>query len=290
MTKIHIIGANGYIGALLINYLYAMGHYIEKSPYRLPNIPVKCIDADIVIHLAGAGGGTEHKPRSGYNNPEYMQNVHIEGMKAMLAGLINQNTKIIFISSTAVYGKFLDSPLVNEEAKLEPVSLYGQHKVESEKILMNSNFEWLILRPVTIFGPSYGNRFGNSFLNIVLANALKYKTITLIGGNQKIDTLYILDLIQIILRSCEGDWYPFEVFNIAGEIISVEKIIGFLKKSLVDIGIPCSIRKKDFIEKPSIIADTSKLKQSFPGWNNTSLDLSIHSLITSFLCQNKMGL
>ena len=100
----------------------------------------------------------------------------------------------------------------------------------------------------------------------------------------------ILDLIQIILHSCAGDWHPFQIFNIAGEIISVEKIIGLLKKSLEEIGFPCSIRKKDFIEKPAIIANTSKLKQSFSGWDNTSLNLSIHSLITSFLCQNKMGL
>lgn len=288
MAKIHIIGANGYIGALLINYLYTMGHHIEISPYRLPNIPVRCIDADIVIHLAAAGGGTEHKPRLGYNDPELMKNVNIEGMKAILAGIINHNTKIIFVSSTAVYGKYLDSPLVNEEAKLEPVSLYGQHKVESENILMDSNFEWLILRPVGIFGPSCGNRFGNSFLNIVLDNALKNKTVKLIGGNQNIDTLYILDLIQIILYSCSDDWCPFEVFNVAGEIITVEKIIRSLTKSLDNIGIPCSIHKKEFQVKPSIIADTTKLKKSFPGWSNTPLDISINSLITSVLCQNKM--
>jgi len=285
MSKIHVIGANGYVGALLVNYLIAVGHTIEISPYRLPNIPIKSIDANIVIHMATSGGGTEHKPRIGENDPEQMRKVNIDGMKALLSGLKNSRTKIIFLSSTAVYGKFHDSPLVNEEAELAPVSNYGLQKVESELILQNSDFEWLILRPCGIFGPSAGSRLGNSFLNVVVANAIQKGGITILSNDQRIDTLYILDLIHVILRSCASEWKPREIFNVGGEIVTVKDMLNTLVESVHNIGIPCSVSSKDFDRKPAIITDTSKLKRAYPNWKNTPLNIALHSLLTAYLRQ-----
>lgn len=287
MSKIHVIGANGYIGALLVNYLLASGHIVEVSSYRLPNIPLKSIDANIVIHLAVSGGGTEHKPRAGENDPEQMRKINIGGMKALMAGLANPRTKIIFLSSTAVYGKFTDSPLVDEKTELAPVSEYGRQKVESENILRNSHFEWLIIRPCGIFGLSAGNRLGNSFLNILVANAIQKGQITILGGDQKIDTLYILDLIHVILRSCSNDWKPREIFNVGGEIVTVEEMLQTLAASVRNLGIPCSVSNRDFVPSPAILTNIHKLKQAFPEWRNTPLNISIHALVTNYLTQYK---
>ena len=154
MFKIHLTGANGYIGSLLSKCLIAEGFHVEKADYRLPDVPEKSIDADMLIHASFSGGGTMHKPRSGYHDPELMYRSNVSGMKALLAGLKRSSTKIISLSSTAVYGKFQGTPLLNEQAPLKANSTYGLHKIESEKILMNSPFEWMILRPSGIFGPS----------------------------------------------------------------------------------------------------------------------------------------
>lgn len=285
MSKIHVIGANGYIGALLVNYLIVAGHAVEVSSYRLPNIPTKSIDADMVIHLAVSGGGTVHKPRAGENDPEQMRKINIDGMKALLSGPANPGTKIIFLSSTAVYGKFQESPLVDENTELAPVSDYGRQKAESENILRNSDFEWLILRPCGVFGPSAGNRFGNSFLNVVVANAIQKGQITILGGDQQIDTLYILDLIHVILRSCAGEWKPREIFNVGGEIVTVEEMLNALATSVRNLGIRCSVSSRNFATRPAILTDIRKLKQAFPGWGNTPLNISMHSLVTSYLAQ-----
>jgi len=287
MSNIHLIGANSYVGALLTRYLIATGHSVEISPYRLPNIPEKSINTDIVIHLAVLGGGTIHKPRTGENNQELMRKVNIEGMKALLSGLTNPRTKIIFLSSTAVYGKFHDSPLVNEEAELTPVSDYGRQKVESENILRNSDFEWLILRPSGIFGPSAGSRFGNSFLNVVVTNAIQKGEITILNGDQRIDTLYILDLIHVILRSCASERKPREIFNVGGEIVTVKDMLNTLVESVHNIGISCSVSSKNFDGKPAIITDTSKLKWAYPNWKNTPLNIALHSLLTAYLRQDQ---
>jgi nucleoside-diphosphate-sugar epimerase len=281
--KIHVIGANGYIGSLLIKYLRIARHLVDIADYRLLNIPEKSIDADIVIHLAQAGGGTVHKPRIGNDDQEYMRKVNIDGMNALLAGLKNKTTKIIYISSTAVYGKFSDSPLVNEESNLLPVSDYGRYKVESEGILKLSEFEWMILRPCGIFGPSIGDNFGNSFLNVVVANALKNMEVTILGGDQLIDTVYILDLINVILRCSNNEWHSRETYNVGGEIVRIKEMLTIVYNNLKMNGIPCTLVNKEYKQMPAVLTDSTKLKSSFINWTNTPLDCSIHALISAYV-------
>jgi len=290
MAKIHLTGANGYIGSILQNYLVASHHQVEIAPYRLPNVPYKSIDADYVIHLAASGGGTMHTPRTGHGDLNLMYKVNLKGMKSLLEGIINPDTKMLFMSSTSVYGKFQDSRLVNEVSNLEPVSIYGEHKVASEKILQESDFDWLFLRPSGIFGPSAKYKFGNSFLNVITAKAINDGEVTILGGDQKIDTLYLLDLVHIILRICSGEWQSREIYNVAGEIVNVETMILSLVNSIRNIGIACVVKKEDFPGKPAVLADTTKLKKDFTNWQTTPLITSMHSLVNAYVSQSNFVL
>jgi len=139
MAKIHIIGANRYVGALLVNYLAVEGHNVDIASYRLPDIRPESIDADIVIHLASYGGGSKHKLRDGWQDYAQMQKININGMKTLLSGLVNKSTKIIFLFSSAVYGKFLEPSLLDEQAVLKPVSEYGRQKAEAVSTAAQSN-------------------------------------------------------------------------------------------------------------------------------------------------------
>jgi nucleoside-diphosphate-sugar epimerase len=285
MSKIHVTGATGYVGASLVKYLKANGHVVEKATYRLPDVPEKSIAADIVIHLAVAGGGTAHKPRKGADDPDMTKRVNIEGTKALLSGIKNKNTRIILMSTTAVYGKFDDARMVNEESELKPTSVYGQNKVDTEKIIKNSGFDWMILRPCGIFGPSVDHRFGNSFLNVVVDNAIKNHEIRMMGGDQLIDTLYLTDLIDIVIRSCSVKWYSGEIFNVAGEIVKVEEMLKILHQTLLKAGIKIRIKKLDFEGKPVALTDSQKIRRAFPGWTNTSLECSFHSFVSAYIRQ-----
>lgn len=286
MVKIHITGANGYIGALMANYLEVAGNEVEKAKYRLPDVPPKSIDADYLIHLAVSGGGTIHTPRKGLHDPALSRKVNIEGMKALLKGLKNKKTKVILMSSTSVYGKFDHNPVVSEESPLTPVSVYGQNKIDTEKILINSEFDWMIFRPCGIFGHSAGNRFGNSFLNVVVKNAINKHEMKIMGGDQEIDTLYINDLMEIILRVCSGEWHSKEIYNIAGEFIKVKDMLHVLYLELQNAGITCKKEIVDFKGKPAVLADTKKIRRSFPGWSNTPLTCSFHNFVNAHINQH----
>jgi len=142
------------IGAPLVNSLTIDGHKVDVLPGRISDIPKKSIDVDIVIHSAFAGGGTEHLKRKGWDDSVQMQSTNILGFTTLLDGIKNENTKIILLSSSAVYGKFQKSPILSEKAELTPASEYGKYKVRAEKILKERNFDWIILRPCGVFGIS----------------------------------------------------------------------------------------------------------------------------------------
>ena len=103
---IMITGARGYIGAPLVNSLMIDGHKVDILHGRISNIPKKSINADMVIHLAFAGGGTEHLKRKGWDDSVQMQNTNTIGFTTLLDGIKNENTKIILLSSSAVYPTF----------------------------------------------------------------------------------------------------------------------------------------------------------------------------------------
>ena len=281
--KIHITGSTGYIGSLLTNYLRTAGYTVEQAGYRIPDVPKKSIDADIVIHLATAGGGTTHKPRVGSNDPELMRRINIDGMHALLSGIANSATKIIFFSSTAVYGKFNDSPYVTETSLLQPVSEYGRQKMEAEIIIQNSDFDWMIFRPCGVFGPSVGDNFGNSFLNTVVANAIEQKQVTVWGGDQQIDTVYLQDVIKVVLLACGDEWHSKEVFNIGGEVVLIKDMLSIISETLSMTGLPAPLVLQPYEGKAAAITDSTKLKTVYRSFSNTPLPFSLHSLITCFL-------
>jgi len=277
--RIMITGARGYIGTVLVKFLVIDGHTVDLFPGRISDIPKKSIDVDIVIHLAFAGGGTEHLKRKDWNDSMQMQNTNIIGFKTLLNGIKNENTKIILLSSSAVYGKFQKSPILSEKAELTPASEYGKHKVFAEEILKKSNFDWMILRPCSVFGPSCNQKLGNSFLNVIIENVIKTGRISMMGGEQKIDTLYIFDLIKLIVRICSGEWYTKEIYNISGEIVTIEDMLNTLSDVFNKIGIHCLISKEEYSKKPDAFMSTKKLKKDFPDWRTTPLNFSLYSLV-----------
>lgn len=280
--KIHVIGGKGYVGGLLVKYLKAEGHVVELAEYRLPAVKPNSIDCDILLHLASAGGGTVHKPRFGNDDPVYMESVNLLGMRNALSGLVNKEAKVLFLSSTAVYGKFDDERMVDECSELLPVSNYGLHKKQAEQILKDSGFDYMILRPCGIFGASINNNFGNAFLNSVLDATFKNREIKVFGGNQKIDTAYLLDVVKTILFVCDGGWQSNAIFNLGGEITTVQDMLESLQKAFFSVGLNYNLTKVAFDGKPSAITNSEKAGRIL-NYQPTALSESLKTLVTDYV-------
>jgi nucleoside-diphosphate-sugar epimerase len=105
--------------------------------------------------------------------------------------------RLIFASSCSVYGK--TNELCHEKSSTNPVSLYAQTKLDSEKELMESKIDTKILRFSTIFGPAERLRF-DLVVNLFIAQAYYDKKITVFGGDQERPFLHVKDASNSIMN------------------------------------------------------------------------------------------
>ena len=105
--------------------------------------------------------------------------------------------RLIFASSCSVYGKTHE--LCYENSSTNPVSLYAQTKLDSEKELMESKIDTKILRFSTIFGPAERLRF-DLVVNLFIAQAYYEKKITVFGGEQERPFLHVKDASNSIMN------------------------------------------------------------------------------------------
>jgi len=162
---------------------------------------------DTIIHLAAFSGVKEFNKnilKSFNNNVVATQNLIRFGFK-------NQNTKFIFASSAAVYGK-TSKQRVLETNKCKPVNYYGLSKYACENIInrhfKNTKVRFAILRYFNVIGSLLNHKTHkkiNSLFDIVGNNIRKKQYRININGN-KLDTkdgtperdfIHVYDLCRI---------------------------------------------------------------------------------------------
>lgn len=168
---------------------------------------------EYVFHLAAQAGVRTSWGGEFY---EYTRN-NIDATQRLLeAARDSQTKKVIFASSSSVYGLCSDLPM-KETSLLSPFSPYGVTKLAAEQLctlyFKNHNVPAVSLRYFTVFGP--GQRPDMAFHRFFKA-VLEDKPITLFGdGTQTRDFSYIYDTIEATLSALERGKVG-EIYNIGG--------------------------------------------------------------------------
>ena len=231
-NKILITGGAGYIGQNLVNYLIRKKYQvsvvdnlstsgpIEKNiKKKIKFYKIDLVDKnkvknffskknfDIIIHLAAFSGVHEFDKnllKSFNNNILATKNLVNFGFK-------KENTKLIFASSAAVYGK-VSSNKINESHNCNPANYYGLSKLVCENIIKNAfklkKNHYAILRYFNVVGSIHNFKIMkkiNSLFDIVYFSIKKKKYKININGNSKDtrdgtperDFIHIMDLCEI---------------------------------------------------------------------------------------------
>jgi len=101
---------------------------------------------------------------------------------------------------------------------VQPISLYGQTKVESECALLEAQsdtFHPTILRYATVFGLGYRPRF-DLVVNLLAAKARQEGVITVYNGQQWRPFLHVRDLVEATVQVLES---PIRL--VSGEVFNV---------------------------------------------------------------------
>jgi len=153
--KILIFGASGPIGFNLFENFHienkVEGTYLENKPtlYDFHKLDItnkeetirliKKINPELVIDcVALAGVDLAEKDK------KLADLVTVDGTKNIVEGCQYIDSKIIYVSSSYVYG---DSNNINyETSKTDPSTYYGKTKLMAEENIVDSNLEYLIIR------------------------------------------------------------------------------------------------------------------------------------------------
>ncbi|MBP7506949.1 MAG: SDR family oxidoreductase [Prolixibacteraceae bacterium] len=109
---------------------------------------------DVVIHAAAVGSvdyAEQHK--------EFTRKVNVGGTEIVTRLCEKWRCRLIYISSNAVFDG--TAPFYSEKDETNPINYYGQLKVDAEKVVMQSNVSWAIVRPILMYGWPYPEERGN---------------------------------------------------------------------------------------------------------------------------------
>ncbi len=185
----------------------------------------------------------------------------------------NLACKIVFSSSRMVYGKIF-SDFVNEDSPTNPLSLYGIHKLTSEKYLSmyykDFGIKSIILRIANPYGPRQQIKHSKySLVGWFIRQAMEDKEIKIYGsGSQLRDYIYVDDIVSAMILCAMSDDADGEILNIGSGISyefceMVREVVECVKKGNV-INVPWPSDYEN-IETGDVKLDISRLK-SLTGW------------------------
>lgn len=111
-------------------------------------------NADAIVHLAAITDAL-----NSFDNHD-IDEINIRQTKEFIDICdAESKAKLIFPSSTSVYGVASDMVVEDDESFLNPQSPYAESKIEIENYIKSKNLHYIVLRLGTIFGRAPGMRF-----------------------------------------------------------------------------------------------------------------------------------
>lgn len=242
--KIGITGVAGFVGSNLAKTLLAAGHEVvgidnfsygkasHIAPFKdnnhfqfmegdIRNYDIlNLLKADVWVHLA-----SQKIPR--YSSSFHTLNDNYLMTDNMIQKCLTDKVKLVFASTSDVYGKNKDLPF-NEESALVmgPTNVkrwaYAVSKIYSEhKIIGNHDefgLQYTIMRFFGSYGPNQNTTWWGGPQAVFIQNILENKTLEIHGDGLQTRTFtYIEDTIQGVLQCIFHPESINDVFNIASE-------------------------------------------------------------------------
>ena len=292
--KVLITGSTGFIGSALRKKLSGLDYEVmgigreKKEDLKIdlsdPSLTdfVKKISPEIIFHLAS---GSNIARAEENKDKEYRDTVI---STQTLINLLKLNdlskTFFIYLSSQAVYGPQKIVP-VNENQTPNPITTYGKNKLKAEEIITSSNFNYLIFRISSAFGPLQDYRKSGVIAKFI--NKMKNNESPIVFNSFDVitDLIYIDDIISALLIALEkinSGVLLKEIFNLgSGEPKSVKDILNILYQFFPDTPKP-KLELTNLYpghEKKGIYLDTSKIKKVL----NWSPKYSLETALTKML-------
>ena len=205
---------------------------IVKEDIRNSNLKELTTDIDYIFHLAAMAS----VPLS-VENPIECNDVNVNATVELLkAAADNGVEKIVFSSSSAVYGENRNMPL-KETEPLMPTSPYAASKASCELYLKSFHdsygLNYTALRYFNVFGPKQdkNSQYAAVIPNFISALLEGKQAIIYGDGEQTRDFVYVGDIVRANIAACKSDFNG--VVNVAsGEKLTINRLYEIVKDTL----------------------------------------------------------
>ena len=224
MSRWAITGGAGFLGLHLARRLVADGHEVRTLDLApLDDAPLEGVveelrgdvreqsacrrlveGAEVLVHAAAALPILASR--------DAIRSVNVDGTaNALAAAAESRVRRVVFISSTAVYGVPEKHPIV-EDDPLVGVGHYGESKIDAERLCLDfakRGVETVIIRPKTFIGPE---RLG--VFEILFDWIREGRRIPILGnGSNRYQLLAVEDLVEAVVRAAGAP--------VAGEALNI---------------------------------------------------------------------
>lgn len=258
MQRILITGGLGQVGSYLVDALHekakvtVLDNYSSTTREAVPQdvhvikgdikdeIAANLVkQSDVVIHTAAQISVT-----ASMENPLFDAQNNIFGTLNLLEAARNSAiSKFVYISSAAVYGNTLYTP-ITESHPQDPLSPYGASKLTGEKYCMMYNKAFGLpsccIRPFNIYSPRQDprNPYSGVISRFIEKAKAKQSPVIFGDGTQTRDFISVHDIVDMIVLLIENEDANGHVFNAGtGKSTTVTELASMILNTF-DVDIP----------------------------------------------------
>lgn len=263
----HPQAAHYVVGDLLSRHLNALDHAVEGH--------------DLVVHCAANAS-----VRGGVDHPALDLQQNLIGTSNLLEAM-RQDTfraRLIFASSSAVYGNPTIVPTPEDAVTSEQTSMYGASKLAAEALISaychGFGLRATILRFAPLLGEGYHRGFVYDLWRKIRANP---ECVEVLGdGKQRKAYVYVKDAVQAALIADQNQTGPVGVFNVGNDSpVSVDEALNWICDELA------ATPKREYTgkswagDKPVTWLDATRIRAL--GWQPTvTIEDAVRRTVRSF--------
>lgn len=244
--NICVLGASGFVGSKVHDYLVAQGRDVfgvsrnsEQANLRVVNFENKQVlkdlfkGASVVVNAVGS-----FKPRDFEHNPNKPFDSMMRYMKYLDDGLKNsQVERMIHISSAGtVYGENNGLPHSEQDLPV-PETWYGRMKLLEEgqvrTICEKHNIECIVVRLTNPYGNTKADKHG--FIDVLVKSMYENKPfVAYADSSQKRDFIHVDDMAKVVVQLIDKPTTgQFEIYNVgSGKSVSLHWLVAEIDKQL----------------------------------------------------------
>ena len=224
--KVFVTGVGGQLGHDVMNELHKRGYegigsdiapaysgvQDESAVCSMPYVAMDITNADmvrsvlteikpdVVIHCAA---WTAVDLAEDEDKQEKVRAINAGGTQNIASVCKKLDSKMVYISTDYVFNGQGEEPWEPDCKDYNPLSVYGQTKLEGELAVANTLKKYYIVRIAWAFG-----RNGNNFIRTMLNVGKKYDTVRVVCDQIGTPT-YTLDLSRLLVDMAETDRYGY---------------------------------------------------------------------------------